>query len=366
MGKSLGMGMHVWKFRLQGRRLPRLWLFKGFVAGVLVLLLVSCGSKREPDVLQVRIGGRSMSKLPFVIAYDQGLYEKYGLEVELLMSNPEFEEGRVPHAKFWRRVIRKLGFEAYPETKIHVSGHTPNMYGQTRNAGRAKRVAIAATDCSVRYYVVARSGIETLEQVKGKRIGINSPGTTSAFAAFRLVERMGWDHDFDVSILEGGRTVKDIEEGSVDVVIGGDEVFEEAQQLGYSILLDTRDWDDELSGNSAMVDAEWLAIPENRDQAVRFLKAMLEGLALFHDDPELAVDVAHRWYGFPDRSMAEARYQRADYVPRKPYPCFEGINNTMRIHDSHEMRQYKATDFYDDSLIRELDESGFIDALYRE
>ena len=98
--------------------------------------------------------------------------------------------------------------------------------------------------------------------------------------------------------------------------------------------------------------------------ATRFLKAVLEGLALFHTDPDLAVDTAFRWYGYPDLEFARGRYQRADYVPRKPYPCYEGIINTMRIHDSHAMRQYTAQDFYDDSLIRELDQSGFIDSLY--
>ena len=305
-----------------------------------------------------------MSKLPFVIAYDQGLYEKYGLEVELLMGAPEFEGAYEPHPKFWRRVIRKLRFQSYPETEITVSGHTPNMYSHTSNAQRPRRLAIAATDCSVRYYVVARSDIESLEDIKGKRIGINSPGTTSAFAAFRLIERMGWNPDFDVSILEDGRTVADIEKGLVDVVIGGDETYEDAQRLGYTILKDTREWGDELSGNSAMVEAGWLEEGNNRERAKRFLKATLEGLSIFHQNPKLSVDIALRWYGIPDRAMAEGRYQRADYVPRKPYPCIEGINNTMRIHDSHAMRQYQDTDFYDNSLISELDESGFIDALY--
>lgn len=339
-------------------------IIKGACFGLLLTLLVSCGSNDEANVLHVIVKGRSMSKLPFVIAYDQGLYEKYGLEIELAMAPPEFEGGREPHPKFWRRVYRKLGLEPYPEPEITVSGHTPNMYAQTRNAEHTKRVSIAATDCSVRYYVVARPDIQDLKDIKGKRIGINKPGTTSAFAAFRLIERMGWNPDYDVSILQDGRTVKDIEEGRVDVVIGGDEVFDEAQTLGYSILLDTREWGDELSGNSAMVNVGWLEEGNNREQAIQFLKAVSEGLALFHENPELAVDVALRWYGIPDRAMAEGRYQRADYVPRKPYPCIEGIVNTMRIHDSHEMRGYKVSDFYDDSLIRELDESGFIDSLY--
>ena len=37
----------------------------------------------------------------------------------------------------------------------------------------------------------------------------------------------------------------------------------------------------------------------------------------------------------------------------------------MEIYDSNEMRKHKVEDFYDDSLVRELDESGYIDSLYQ-
>ncbi len=52
-------------------------------------------------------------------------------------------------------------------------------------------------------------------------------------------------------------------------------------------------------------------------------------------------------------------------MPKKPYPCYEGIDNTFEMYDSYELRKFKPTDFYDDTYIRELDESGFIDGLYK-
>ena len=36
----------------------------------------------------------------------------------------------------------------------------------------------------------------------------------------------------------------------------------------------------------------------------------------------------------------------------------------MEVYDSNEMRRYTPESFYDDSLMRELDESGFLDSLY--
>jgi hypothetical protein len=52
-------------------------------------------------------------------------------------------------------------------------------------------------------------------------------------------------------------------------------------------------------------------------------------------------------------------------MPRKPYPAVDGIKNTMSLFDSNAMRRYKPEDFYDDSFMKELDQSGFIDNLYR-
>ena len=37
----------------------------------------------------------------------------------------------------------------------------------------------------------------------------------------------------------------------------------------------------------------------------------------------------------------------------------------MELYDSAAMRRFKVEDFYDDSFMKELDESGFIDSLYR-
>jgi hypothetical protein len=43
----------------------------------------------------------------------------------------------------------------------------------------------------------------------------------------------------------------------------------------------------------------------------------------------------------------------------------EGIKKAMELYDSNEMRRHKPEDFYDDRFIRELDQSGYIDSLYR-
>jgi ABC-type nitrate/sulfonate/bicarbonate transport system substrate-binding protein len=115
-----------------------------------------------------------------------------------------------------------------------------------------------------------------------------------------------------------------------------------------------------------MVPRGWLDDPTHREAARRFLRATAEAIALFHQEPELAKRSLEKWYGVTDPDRAQLVYERGAWIPRKPYPCYDGIERTMAVYDSNEMRRYRPTDFYDDSMMREIDASGFIDALYQD
>jgi len=46
---------------------------------------------------------------------------------------------------------------------------------------------------------------------------------------------------------------------------------------------------------------------------------------------------------------------------KKPYPSAEGVKRVFAIYDSPEMRKRTPEEFYDPSLVSELDKSGFLD-----
>jgi hypothetical protein len=303
--------------------------------------------------VNVELGGRSVSKLPYVIAADQGLFEKYGLDVSLKIPPSRNDGGIVANpGRGWRR-------------EIFVDGLTPNIVKQVERARYRPYVAFASNDCIVRNHVIAQQGIESLEDLKGKRIGISARrDTTTGFAVLVLAERMGWDPDFDISIQFDGRDVVDLDRERVDAIMASETRYADALGTDYVILEDTQEWGVAVGGNSAMAASYWLEDETNREKARRFVMATIEGLALFHNDKALALDVMRRWYGIEDPDELEAVYERGAWMPSKPYPCAEGTVNTMQMYDSLEMRKHEAGDFYDESIVRELDDSGFIDAFY--
>ena len=304
-----------------------------------------------------------MSKLPFVIAATQGVYKKHGLDVDFQLGDPPPDAFPI---RAWRWMGRRAGFLVAPSIPdILVNGHGPSIIGVAWGRNLPHTVAIAATDCSVRDYVIARRGLSTLEDLKGKRLGINAEESTSGYAGLLLVQRMGWTRGRDISIVRPAG-IEELQDGTVDAIIGGDEEIEVAEREGFPVLEDTRQWNESLAGNSAMVARGWLDDPTNREAARRFVRATVEAVALFHERPEVGLAVMAREYGISDRAQALGRYRRADYVPRKPYPCRDGISRMMAFYHIDENRRSTAAQFYDESLMQELDRSGFIDGVYRE
>lgn len=337
--------------------------------GALLLIaavMLSCSDRDSlPVVLQV--GEPTVSRLPYVIAYDQGLYEKYGLNLELRLREPGPGGQVISHTNFLTRMSRALGIVDVPRPDIIIGGATPMMVSATRSARAPPySIVIASTDCVVRAHIIGRRGITSLEELKGKRLGVSSLNSTTGLQALLFAERMGWDATNDISIMANADgDVGLLMNNTLDALVGNERAYADAIKEGLPVLADMREWNDVLAGNSARIRRGWLNDDMNHEAARRFLKATIEGIALFHQQPEIAMQVMGDWYGFEDREYADNVYSRGAWIPQKPYPCYEGLNRTKELYDSNEMRRYSPQRFFNDSLVRELDDSGFIDDLYR-
>ena len=99
-----------------------------------------------------------------------------------------------------------------------------------------------------------------------------------------------------------------------------------------------------------------------REEAVN---AYLEAIALLKNDKPTAFAAMAKWYGITETAKQEEVYAQAAQLPSKPYPSVEGIKKMMEVYNYREMRLHRPEDFYDASLVLELDQSGYIDGLYK-
>jgi hypothetical protein len=63
--------------------------------------------------------------------------------------------------------------------------------------------------------------------------------------------------------------------------------------------------------------------------------------------------------------VANAIYEEGLKMSRRMEPCVQGFTDMFVMGYPAELQKYKPTDCYDESFMKELDESGFIDTAYK-
>ena len=331
---------------------------------VLVLILAAAGiaipaSAQKMIPLRVRLGDVSINKLIFVIAFEEGIYEKNGLDVDQFISARAAEVVRRSGVNVPRQYVRELDDQA----PIEIGGGTPGIVSRVTNARQQDRIILATTDHIARWHIVAQPEITSLEQLKGKRIGFSGVGAMTHFSALVFAKRMGWDPVHDISFMSQALGVDTLQNRSVEAFVADEIAYAMARKSGFQALADMRTWNVPIAGSGVRTNESW--VRENRETVRRFIKSLVEAIAVLKQDREAAFRGMEKWYGIADREVQGMIYAGAVEMPRKPYPPIEGIKKTMEMYDSNQMRKYKPEDFYDVSFIRELDESGYIDSLYQ-
>src|SRR5882724_10624910 len=178
------------------------------VLRVLVVLTVmtSVGaSQADAQTLKkIRIGYPSLSfrQSNVWVAKEVGLFNKYGLEVE-----PIFLRG------------------GQMATQALVAGDPPIVnIGTVVQAGLQGHdiVLIASSENAYNYSVVSRAGINKIEELKGKRLGVSGFGSASHNAALILFKKFNLEPNKDVSLVVAGPTsdrLSAVEGGRIDATL---------------------------------------------------------------------------------------------------------------------------------------------------
>jgi NitT/TauT family transport system substrate-binding protein len=306
----------------------------------------------------VELGDVSLTKLPFVMAAEAGIYQRNGLEVRQYIT---------PNAA---ELIRKSAGLVVPRDfvgagagDINIGGGSPTLVRMTSDARAPQRIVLATTDDVSRFHIIGRPDIAGPQDLKGKRIGFSVVGALSHYVTILFAQRMGWDYNRDLSLFANGAGADVIKSGRVDAFTADEIASAEALRQGFKDLVDTGAYRFPMPGSGVNAEKSWLA--KNHEAAVRFVKSTVEAIALLKNDKPAAFAAMAKWYGITEPTRQEEVYAQAALLPGKPYPSVEGIRKMMEIYDYREMRLHRAEDFYDASFVAELDRSGYIDGLYK-
>src|SRR4029077_10829042 len=219
--------------------------------------------------------------------------------------------------------------------------------------------------------VVARAGIQSPKDLARKRFGISSFGGTQWMGSMLWLEHLGLDAQKDDIrfLVIGDQTLlaQGLESGTIDAANLDSGFSRKLKQKGFSVLTDASKVNLPIVSQGIVVTADYLHKQPRVAEGV--LQALIEGLAFTVAPANKATVLKSltKRLGLTEPAALEEGYQEIlTSLDRKPYPSLEGMKNIQRLAKIREPRlgNINLENIVDDSLMRRLDASGFIDRAY--
>jgi len=252
------------------------------------------------------------------------------------------------------------------EIQFLTSGGVANI---NANIAGADFVGLTATLSTFIFKVLSQPDLREVNALKGKKVGISRLGGASDFSARYALERWGLAPDRDVAIIQVGgepELMLALQGKAIDAAVISEPFATLAARSGFNVLYDLSRF--EVPYTLHGIGTRKSFIRDNRDVVIRFMKAYLEGIYLFKTNRELALNTLKKYTRLSDISVMQSVYD--EYAQRLirnvPYPNPEGIQTILgQLAKSRpQTKGLNPNDFIDPSILKEIEQSGFVKQLY--
>jgi ABC-type nitrate/sulfonate/bicarbonate transport system substrate-binding protein len=220
--------------------------------------------------------------------------------------------------------------------------------------------------------LMTRPEIKTPADLKGKRVGVTRVGAVSHSVLLMMLSRWKMSPN-DVQIMQIGSSpnmLASLDKGGIDAAVLTIPSMFVAEDRGYRVLLDMADTD--IYYLHTMIATTRNYIKGHRDTVLRFLKGYVEGLAYVKQNKRGSLEIVKKKLRI--NTEREGNLERsidllnAKYYEPRPYPSLRGVETVLGFveKDNPKAKNADPKSFVDDSLLREIDASGFIKTLYQK
>jgi NitT/TauT family transport system substrate-binding protein len=216
------------------------------------------------------------------------------------------------------------------------------------------------------FTVYAKPEIKDINDLRGKVFGVITKGASSDHAAIALFKRYGIRYGQDVQILyfaRQGDLLASLQKGIISGGVFSSPTTVMAKRLGFKKLVDIASFKYPYPHNA--IATRKSLIRQNPEMLKGFLKAYLASIKIIHEQPEIAKKALADFLGSKDPEMIDDSYDSLkDLFLKVPYMPEEAIRTVLSLSDNPKAATANPKDFYDNSLLKELDDSGFVKELY--
>jgi len=283
---------------------------------------------------------------PLWITKEAKLFEKYGNQVQLI-----FIQGASSAAAALSSGDAQVGMFS-PQVVVSTPALDLIMFGRLGNTMDNR--------------IYAKKGVKSLKEVK--RLAISRFGSNADFAARYLLQREGLKPDTDVALLQVGNQanrIAAVETNNAEAAMLTPPMTLQARKLGMTLIADASKLG--IPYSSLFFVSRRPYFTKNRADLVNFTKAMIEGVHYYKANKEFSMKVIGKYMKVEDREVIEENFREYDF-PLKPYPAKEYYALPIQEVGKKDPKVLKEDPdrFADQSLVKELDASGFIDKLTQE
>lgn len=329
---------------------PRFW----FLAATLALTHAILASN-APAQSKIRLAHSALegSNAVWYVAQDRGFYKKNGLDAELLF---------IPSTT--------TSVSSLVAGDVHVANASGGGVASAVVAG-ADLVLVACYLNSLPYELIVAESVKSAEDLKGKSIGISRVGSASDVAARALIRGLGLEPDKHVLIMQvGGPSERAVSfrTGRIAGFPSPPGIIHLAKGIPFKVLISTADFQNrfEFPYICAATTKSYLA--RQRETVKKVIMAHIEATQFFKTQKEDTKKIIAKYSRISNEDYLESAYAAAaklyDVVPLVTRPGVE-----VQIKEATSRKpgaQLRFEDLADESIVRELEKSGFIDKVYKK
>jgi NitT/TauT family transport system substrate-binding protein len=315
-----------------------------------VVLIFGLPVLSQAQKLVVGYSGITAIQAPFWIIKDAGYFKQEGLDANLIYI-----------------AASSTMAQAMMAGEVAISTANSQAVVDTGLQG-GDLVAVGAIVNFVALYVIAAPEIKSVQDLRGKPVGVTRFGATTDFAMQMFLKKYGLEPVRDVPIIQigglpelaAGLSNKSIYAAAMSYPMGL-----VAQQAGMKMLANLAKEQIPFLHQGLTTTARFMR--ERRPQAKAFVRAYGKAVHFMHTRKEESKAIVSRYTKVTDPGMLEGTMQYAyDFVEKIPLVKREAIQVTLDESGKKnpKAKQAKPEQFYDNSLVQELINEGFFASLW--
>jgi NitT/TauT family transport system substrate-binding protein len=253
---------------------------------------------------------------------------------------------------------------------VHVANASGGAIASAAVAG-AQIVLVACYLNSLPYELVVSETIKSAEDLKGKSIGISRLGSASDVAARALLRSLNLEPDKQVPIMQVGGSSERAAAFRTGRIAGFPSppgVVHLTKGMPFRVLISTADFKQrfEFPYICAATTKSYLA--QQRETVKKVIMAHIEAVQFVKTHKDESKKIMSKYARTTNEDYLEAAYSASaklyDVVPLVTRPGVE-----VQIKEATSRKpgsQLRFEDIVDESIVRELDKSGFIEKVYKK